>query len=38
MDIAVEVLDGEIAAARGDYETAIEALMAAAELEDALDL
>ena len=36
IDIAVEVLDGEIAAARGDYETAIEALVAAAELEDEL--
>ena len=37
MDIAVEVLAGEIAAARGDYETAIEALVAAAELEDELN-
>jgi len=36
IDIAVEVLAGEIAAARGDHETAIDALAAAVELEDAL--
>ena len=36
MDIAVEVLIAEIAAARGDYETAIDALSEAVELEDAL--
>ena len=36
MDIATEVLAAEIAAARGDYETAIDALTSAAELEDAL--
>lgn len=36
LDIAVEVLTGEIAAARGDFEAAIDALSAATELEDAL--
>ena len=36
MDIALEVLTAEIAAGRGDYETAIDALTEATELEDAL--
>ena len=36
VDIAVEVLAGELAAARGDLDSAIEALTTAAELEDAL--
>ncbi len=36
IDIAVEVLAGEMAAAKGDYGTAIEALQAAVEMEDAL--
>ena len=36
MDIAVEVLTAEIAAARGELDTAIDALTEAAELEDAL--
>jgi len=36
IDIAVGVLDGELAMARGDHQTAIDSLTAAAELEDAL--
>ena len=35
-DIAVEVLTGEIAASEGDFDTAIDALRTAAELEDEL--
>ncbi len=37
MDIAVEVLSGEIAAARGDLDKAVDALTEAIELEDALN-
>ena len=37
IDIAVEVLDSELAMTRGDHQTAIDALTAAAELEDALN-
>ena len=37
IDIAVEVLAGEMAAARGDHDAAIEALQTAAELEDGLN-
>jgi tetratricopeptide (TPR) repeat protein len=37
MDIAVEVLTAEIATARGDLDTAVDALTEAVELEDALN-
>lgn len=36
MDIAVEVLTAEIAAAQGDYDSAIDSLIVATELEDGL--